>query len=80
MSSANDIVICEPLRTPVGRFLGALAPLTATDLATTVLRELVEGGRIHLDRVNAIGLETGVVVSHIGTREFKRQTNFRIRA
>ena len=41
-SSANDIVICEPLRTPVGRFLGALAPLTATDLATTVLRELVE--------------------------------------
>ena len=41
MSSANDIVICEPLRTPVGRFLGALAPLSATDLAITVLRELV---------------------------------------
>ncbi|MEX0429451.1 acetyl-CoA C-acetyltransferase [Nocardioides sp. DS6] len=40
-SSGNDVVICEPLRTPVGRFLGALAPLSATDLATTVLTELV---------------------------------------
>jgi len=36
----SDVVICSPLRTPVGRFLGALAPLSATDLATTVLREL----------------------------------------
>ena len=38
---ARDIVICEPIRTPVGRFLGALAPLSATDLATTVLTELL---------------------------------------
>ncbi|MEP9384705.1 acetyl-CoA C-acetyltransferase [Nocardioides sp. KR10-350] len=37
----SDVVICEPIRTPVGRFLGALAPLSATDLATTVLKELV---------------------------------------
>ena len=37
----NDVVICEPLRTPVGRFGGALASLSAVDLATTVLTELV---------------------------------------
>ncbi len=37
----DDVVICEPLRTPVGRFGGVLAPLTATELATTVLTELV---------------------------------------
>ncbi|SDJ50160.1 acetyl-CoA C-acetyltransferase [Lentzea albidocapillata subsp. violacea] len=37
----TDVVICEPLRTPVGRFGGALAPLSATDLATAVLTELV---------------------------------------
>ena len=37
----TDVVICEPLRTPVGRQGGALAGLTATDLATAVLRELV---------------------------------------
>lgn len=37
----TDVVICEPLRTPVGRFGGALASVTAADLATTVLTELV---------------------------------------
>ena len=41
MTAGTDVVICEPLRTPVGRFLGVLAPLTATELATTVLKELV---------------------------------------
>ncbi|MGZ3144400.1 acetyl-CoA C-acetyltransferase [Lentzea chajnantorensis] len=37
----TDVVICAPLRTPVGRFGGALAPLSATDLAATLLKELV---------------------------------------
>jgi acetyl-CoA C-acetyltransferase len=35
-----DIVICSPLRTPVARMGGALAELSAADLATAVLREL----------------------------------------
>jgi acetyl-CoA C-acetyltransferase len=37
----TDVVICEPLRTPVGRFGGALASLSAAGLATAVLTELV---------------------------------------
>ena len=37
----NDVVICEPIRTPVGRQGGVLAPLSAVDLASTVLTELV---------------------------------------
>ncbi|KAA0024750.1 acetyl-CoA C-acetyltransferase [Antrihabitans cavernicola] len=41
MTSDSDVVICNPLRTPVGRMGGALATLTASDLATTTLRELV---------------------------------------
>jgi acetyl-CoA C-acetyltransferase len=41
MAVSTDIVICSPLRTPVGRMGGALAPLSATQLATLVLRELV---------------------------------------
>ncbi|AZG45331.1 acetyl-CoA C-acetyltransferase [Gordonia insulae] len=40
MSSGSDVVICSPLRTPVGRMGGALASLTVTDLATGLLREL----------------------------------------
>ncbi|MGK2870528.1 MAG: acetyl-CoA C-acetyltransferase [Mycobacterium sp.] len=38
----TDIVICNPLRTPVGRMGGALSALTASDLATTTLRALVD--------------------------------------
>lgn len=37
----SDVVICTPIRTPVGRMGGALATLTATDLATLTLRELI---------------------------------------
>ena len=37
----SDVVICEPVRTPVGRFGGAFASLSAVDLASTVLTELV---------------------------------------
>jgi len=35
------VVICSPVRTPVGRMGGVFASLTATDLATLTLRELV---------------------------------------
>ena len=36
----TDVVICAPLRTPVGRQGGALSSLSATELATAVLTEL----------------------------------------
>ena len=41
MPARTDVLICEPLRTPVGRMGGVLAPLSATELATALLRELV---------------------------------------
>ncbi len=37
----TDVVICEPIRTPVGRFGGVFTPLSATDLAAGLLRELL---------------------------------------
>ena len=37
----NDVVICEPIRTPVGRFGGGLSSLSAVDLASLTLAELV---------------------------------------
>src|SRR4029453_5224234 len=37
-----DVVICNPVRTPVGRMGGALAALSATDLATVALRALID--------------------------------------
>lgn len=42
MRELRDVVICAPLRTPVGRMGGAFATVSALDLATTVLRALVE--------------------------------------
>ncbi|WP_405181928.1 acetyl-CoA C-acetyltransferase [Nocardia sp. NBC_01377] len=37
----RDAVICEPLRTPVGRYGGMFKDVPAADLASSVLRELV---------------------------------------
>jgi acetyl-CoA C-acetyltransferase len=38
----RDAVICEPLRTPVGGFGGSLRDVPAHDLASTVIRALME--------------------------------------
>lgn len=42
MKAFADVVICEPVRTPVGRFGGALRSLMAHDLGTAVVRGLLE--------------------------------------
>ncbi|MDH3008664.1 acetyl-CoA C-acetyltransferase [Gordonia alkanivorans] len=39
--AADDVVICEPLRTPVGRYGGSFVDVPATELAATVLSELL---------------------------------------
>ncbi len=41
-ASVREAVICEPLRTPVGRFGGALRGVGAAELARTVVAGLVE--------------------------------------
>ena len=38
----RDAVICEPLRTPVGRFGGVFRDLPAAKLASTVVSAVVE--------------------------------------
>jgi acetyl-CoA C-acetyltransferase len=38
----DEIVICEPIRTPIGRFGGALKGLHAHELAATVIRALLD--------------------------------------
>jgi acetyl-CoA acetyltransferase family protein len=40
--STRDALICQPLRTPVGRFGGVFRDVPAATLAATVVRELVE--------------------------------------
>src|SRR6476620_9042882 len=44
--SMYEAVICEPLRTPIGRMGGSLKSLTAAQLGTTVLKGLLEATKI----------------------------------
>jgi acetyl-CoA C-acetyltransferase len=41
MTELREVVVCEPLRTPVGRLGGSLATVSALALATRVIDELV---------------------------------------
>lgn len=59
MSSATDVVICNPVRTPVGRMGGALAALTAADLATLTLRELAARAGLRENDVDDVILGNG---------------------
>jgi acetyl-CoA C-acetyltransferase len=46
--------IVSPLRTPVGRFLGALAPLPAETLAATIIKAMVARSRIDPIRIDDV--------------------------
>lgn len=51
MTSLRRVAICKPLRTPVGRFLGSLAPLEAGQLGAVIIKALVERSGIDPARV-----------------------------
>jgi acetyl-CoA C-acetyltransferase len=50
----RDAVICEPLRSPVGRFGGVFREVPATDLAAEVIRELVRRTGISADDIDDV--------------------------
>ena len=49
-----DAFLCSPLRTPVGRYGGALSAVRADDLAALVLRHLIERSGAPPDRIDDI--------------------------
>jgi acetyl-CoA C-acetyltransferase len=55
----RDAVICEPLRTPVGRFGGVLRDVPASRLAATVIEALLERSGIAPDLVDDVILGQG---------------------
>lgn len=50
----REAVICEPLRTPVGRYGGVFRDVPAVDLATVAIRELVRRTRITGDDIDDV--------------------------
>jgi len=50
----KEVVICSPLRTPVGRFGGMFRDLAAAELGTLVIKALVERSGIAADQVDDV--------------------------
>jgi len=50
----RDAVICEPVRTPVGRFGGVFRDVPVTELAATVIRELLRRTAIPPDAIDDV--------------------------
>ncbi|AWH01254.1 acetyl-CoA C-acetyltransferase [Rhodococcus ruber] len=53
-ATADDVVICEPLRTPVGRYGGVFVDVPATDLAAQVISELMSRTGIDPESVDDV--------------------------
>jgi acetyl-CoA C-acetyltransferase len=54
----RDAVICSPLRTPVGRYGGALRHVTPSDLAGTVIRAILDRTGLDPARIDDVILGT----------------------
>jgi acetyl-CoA C-acetyltransferase len=52
--NASDIVICEPLRTPIGRYGGGLKPLGAADIAAQLLTALVARTGLDVEHIDDV--------------------------
>lgn len=52
--STRDVVICEPVRTPIGRYGGVFQSLTAVDLGVTALKGLLERTGVAPDQVQDV--------------------------
>jgi acetyl-CoA acetyltransferase family protein len=59
LTAMRDALICEPLRTPVGRFGGMFRDVSVTELATTVIKELLARTGLPPDQVDDVLLGQG---------------------
>jgi len=55
----REALICEPLRTPVGRFGGMFRDVAVTELATTVIRAILDRTGLPPDQVDDVLLGQG---------------------
>jgi acetyl-CoA C-acetyltransferase len=55
----REALICEPLRTPVGRFGGMFRDVPVTELATTVIKAILERTGLPADQVDDVLLGQG---------------------
>ncbi|WP_027944930.1 acetyl-CoA C-acetyltransferase [Amycolatopsis taiwanensis] len=53
-NTARDVVICEPVRTPIGRYGGVFTDLSPVDLGVTALQGLLSRTSIEPDRIDDV--------------------------
>ena len=54
MSELREVVVVDALRTPIGRWGGALATVRADDLAAFTIRELVARTKVDPERIDDV--------------------------
>ncbi|KQZ75732.1 acetyl-CoA C-acetyltransferase [Nocardioides sp. Root151] len=54
MNSSRDVVICEPVRTPIGRYGGVFKDLSPVDLGVTALQGLLARTGVDPDRIDDV--------------------------
>lgn len=54
MTDPLDVVVCEPLRTPIGRFGGSFAQSTPAALAARLVSEVVARTGVDPDRIDEV--------------------------
>ncbi|MGH3154205.1 MAG: acetyl-CoA C-acyltransferase, partial [Streptosporangiaceae bacterium] len=52
----REVVICEPVRTPIGRYGGVLRPLSAAELGEAALRGLLDRTGLDPDAIDDVVL------------------------
>ncbi|MGH3630426.1 MAG: acetyl-CoA C-acyltransferase, partial [Sciscionella sp.] len=50
----RDVVICEPIRTPIGNYGGSLRDVTAAEFAATIIRALVERTGVPTEQIDDV--------------------------
>lgn len=56
MTNVSDVVICEPIRTAIGRYGGVFRSVAATQLGVAALTGLLDRARLARDEVDDIVL------------------------
>jgi acetyl-CoA C-acetyltransferase len=54
LARMREALICEPLRTPVGRFGGMFRDVSVTDLAVTVIKAVIERTGLPVDEIDDV--------------------------
>ena len=52
--STREVVLCNPIRTPIGAFNGSLKGVPATELGTVVVRETLKRSGLEADRLGSV--------------------------